>query len=45
MACAIHKTDADFRGLSAASDMVAWVSGTKGTFGRTTDGGKVVSAL
>jgi photosystem II stability/assembly factor-like uncharacterized protein len=32
-------TDADFRGLCAVSDKVAWVSGTKGTFGRTTDGG------
>jgi len=31
-------TDADFRGLCAVSDKVAWVSGTKGTFGRTTDG-------
>ena len=34
------KTDADFRGLCAVSPGVAWVSGTKGTFGRTTDGGK-----
>ena len=34
------KTDADFRGLCAVSPKVAWVSGTKGTFGRTTDGGK-----
>lgn len=34
------KTDADFRGLSVVSSSVAWVSGTKGTFGRTTDGGK-----
>ncbi len=33
-------TDADFRGLCAVSPTVAWVSGTKGTFGRTTDGGK-----
>lgn len=32
-------TDAAFRGLSAVSPKVAWVSGTKGTFGRTTDGG------
>ena len=32
-------TDADLRGLSAVSPKVAWVSGTKGTFGRTTDGG------
>jgi photosystem II stability/assembly factor-like uncharacterized protein len=34
------KTDADFRGLCVVSPKVAWVSGTKGTFGRTTDGGK-----
>jgi len=34
------KTVADFRGLCAVSSNVAWVSGTKGTFGRTTDGGK-----
>src|SRR5437763_12253559 len=34
------KSDADFRGLCAVSPNVAWVSGTKGTFGRTTDGGK-----
>lgn len=33
-------TTSDFRGLAAASPMVAWVSGTKGTFGRTTDGGQ-----
>ncbi len=34
------KTEADFRGLCAVNKNVAWVSGTKGTFGRTTDGGK-----
>ncbi len=34
------KSDADFRGLCAVNPKVAWVSGTKGTFGRTTDGGK-----
>ena len=34
------KTDADFRGLSVVSADVAWVSGTKGTVCRTTDGGK-----
>src|SRR5438874_12849557 len=34
------QSDADFRGLCAVSPKVAWVSGTKGTFGRTTDGGK-----
>ena len=33
-------TDADFRGLCVVSPKVAWVSGTKGTYGRTTDGGK-----
>jgi photosystem II stability/assembly factor-like uncharacterized protein len=33
-------TDADFRGLCAVSKTVAWVSGTKGTVGRTTDGGR-----
>ncbi len=33
-------TDASFRGLSAVNENVAWVSGTKGTVGRTTDGGK-----
>jgi photosystem II stability/assembly factor-like uncharacterized protein len=34
------KTDADFRGLCVVSSKVAWVSGTKGTYGRTTDAGK-----
>jgi photosystem II stability/assembly factor-like uncharacterized protein len=32
-------TLADFRGLSAVNSSVAWASGTKGTFARTTDGG------
>jgi photosystem II stability/assembly factor-like uncharacterized protein len=32
-------TDADFRGLCVTSAKVVWVSGTRGTFGRTTDGG------
>jgi photosystem II stability/assembly factor-like uncharacterized protein len=36
-------TDADFRGVTAVSATVAWVSGTKGTFGRTADGGKTWS--
>jgi photosystem II stability/assembly factor-like uncharacterized protein len=36
-------TKADFRGLSVVSPNVAWVSGTKGTFARTTDGGKTWS--
>lgn len=31
--------DASFRGLSVIDDQVAWVSGTKGTIGLTTDGG------
>ena len=35
------KTNADFRGLCAVSPKVAWVSGTKGTYGRTIDAGKV----
>ena len=34
------ETDADFRGLCAVNGKVAWVSGTRGTFGRTVDGGK-----
>lgn len=33
-------TTADFRGISAVNKDVAWVSGTKGTVGRTIDGGK-----
>jgi photosystem II stability/assembly factor-like uncharacterized protein len=37
-------TDADFRGLCAVSGKVAWVSGTKGSFGRTIDGGATWSA-
>lgn len=37
-------TEADFRGLSVVSPNTAWVGGTKGTFGRTTDGGKTWSA-
>lgn len=32
-------TNADFRGLCAVSAKVAWASGTKGTYTRTTDGG------
>ncbi len=36
-------TDADFRGLCVVSPKVAWVSGTKGTYGRTTDAGKTWS--
>ncbi len=33
-------TTASFRGLSAVSDDVVWVSGTGGTWGRSTDGGE-----
>jgi photosystem II stability/assembly factor-like uncharacterized protein len=36
-------SDADFRGLCVVSAKVAWVSGTKGTYGRTTDGGRTWS--
>jgi photosystem II stability/assembly factor-like uncharacterized protein len=36
-------TKSDFRGLCVVSPKVAWVGGTKGTFGRTTDGGKTWS--
>src|SRR4051812_31560997 len=34
------ETKSDFRGLCVVSAKVAWASGTKGTFTRTTDGGK-----
>src|SRR5262245_22426857 len=34
------KAEADFRGLCVVSPRVAWASGTKGTYARTTDGGK-----
>lgn len=33
-------TEVRFRGVSAVSSSVAWASGDKGTFARTTDGGK-----
>src|SRR5262249_14457611 len=36
-------TKADLRGLCVVSRDVAWVSGTRGTYGRTTDGGKTWS--
>jgi len=36
-------TDASFRGLCVVSSDVAWLSGTKGTVGRTTNGGKTWS--
>ena len=32
-------TSADFRGVSAVNSSVAWASGSKGTYTRTTDGG------
>ena len=34
------KVDASFRGLSVVNNKTAWVSGTHGTVGLTTDGGK-----
>jgi photosystem II stability/assembly factor-like uncharacterized protein len=37
------RSDADFRGLCAVSAKVAWVSGTKGTYGRTTNAGQTWS--
>jgi photosystem II stability/assembly factor-like uncharacterized protein len=37
------RSDVDLRGLCAVSAKVAWVSGTKGTYGRTTDAGKTWS--
>ncbi len=39
------QSDADFRGLCAVSDKVAWVGGTKGTVGRTADGGQTWQLL
>lgn len=33
------KTDASFRALSVVNDSVIWVAGTRGTVGRSTDGG------
>ena len=33
-------SDADFRGLCVVNTQVAWVSGTKGTYARTTDAGR-----
>lgn len=36
-------TTADFRGLCVVKANVAWVSGTNGTFARTTDGGRTWS--
>ena len=34
------KTEASFRGLSVVNDKIAWVSGSKGYVGQTTNGGK-----
>jgi photosystem II stability/assembly factor-like uncharacterized protein len=39
------RSNADFRGVCAVSAQVAWVSGTKGTVARTTDGGRTWSVL
>jgi photosystem II stability/assembly factor-like uncharacterized protein len=36
-------TRSDFRGLCVVSPSVAWVSGTRGTYARTADGGKAWS--
>jgi photosystem II stability/assembly factor-like uncharacterized protein len=36
-------TKSDFRGLCVVGPSCAWVSGTKGTYARTTDGGKTWS--
>ena len=36
-------TKSDFRGLCVVSPKVAWVSGTMGTYARTTNGGKIWS--
>src|SRR6266403_291721 len=33
-------TQADLRGLCVVSPKIVWVSGTKGTYARTSDGGK-----
>src|SRR5262245_17177115 len=33
-------TNAEFRGLSAVSGLVAWASGTRGRVAHTSDGGK-----
>lgn len=33
-------TDADFRGVCVVKSEIAWVSGTRGTYARTTDGGR-----
>lgn len=37
-------TESDFRGLCVVSPDVVWVSGTKGTFARTADGGRTWAA-
>ncbi len=34
-------TSASFRGLSVVSEEIVWVSGTGGTWGRTSDGGEI----
>jgi photosystem II stability/assembly factor-like uncharacterized protein len=36
-------SNADFRGLCVVSARIAWVSGTQGTYGRTTDAGETWS--
>jgi photosystem II stability/assembly factor-like uncharacterized protein len=37
------RSEADFRGLCVVSPKVVWVSGTRGTYARTTDAGKTWS--
>lgn len=37
---AVHEGKASFRGISVVNDEIVWVSGSKGTVGITTDGGK-----
>lgn len=39
----VEKLPASFRGLSVVSDNVIWVGGSKGTVGRSVDGGKTWS--
>lgn len=40
-----QKSDVSFRGLSVVNDSTFWVSGTSGTVGLTTDGGKTFEWL
>src|SRR6476660_3239137 len=40
----VSHTESNFRGLCVVDHMVAWASGSKGTFIRTTDGGETWQA-